>query len=403
MELEPFSKQDSLRWLLGWGIGGVSLLQVAGYIATTGRNTTYHLNAGRSLFADEYLTMGGMFAFEFVGSLFPLAAVSFLAFFPLRYLWRSLVQQSTAEQRAAWESRLAPWAHAAAVLWAWTVCTLSGLAVSDAVEEPGSISGWVLTALMCGTGVSVLGVVWLRRVTHGIAVHFAAIATSLQFVALAGLFGANGEGPSVPYVQLALENGSVVGGLIAEDARRVVVVTPDGTSRLVQADHVKEMSVHGCWDLAHQHPRSCGDEFDHQRADALVRQHVLFASQSEAAALRTLDIKPLGLIYADALLTSEIARVQDLAAQKVFEVSILVRQDIESVTFDQTGLQAQVRLTEVWKNSAHQQSDGSCIWQTKEHAVPQTMQLFRYPSGWKVFNVIFPESTPQADRLACAQ
>jgi hypothetical protein len=126
------------------------------------------------------------------------------------------------------------------------------------------------------------------------------------------------------------------------------------------------------------------------------------ADGAEIEALRTLDTSPLYGFYTGEALRTELAGVQSLKANGVYQEATLEDQDFQDFKVDQGGSTAKVRVVETWRSVYYQASTGKCLQQEPSHKFPQTIHLKRSEKGWIVDAIIHDLDVVTPKPLPCS-
>jgi hypothetical protein len=117
-------------------------------------------------------------------------------------------------------------------------------------------------------------------------------------------------------------------------------------------------------------------------------------------AYRTLDPTRLYKVVTGEALRSNLAEIESLKSQGVFEVSRLENQQFQSFKIKPDGLRAEVRVIETWNSTIHFISTQQGYGRIPSHQVPQTIFLELKEDVWVVDTVTHDRFT-SPDMVPC--
>lgn len=113
------------------------------------------------------------------------------------------------------------------------------------------------------------------------------------------------------------------------------------------------------------------------------------ANAAQSTAYATLDDSGLRNYYSGEALKSFVSDVTTLKKSKIYQISTMQKQDFEYFKVNNTGTEAEVRVTETWETNVYKLGTRNCLLYYPPTALPQTVYLKKSSGGWFVDSTVY--------------
>lgn len=123
------------------------------------------------------------------------------------------------------------------------------------------------------------------------------------------------------------------------------------------------------------------------------------ANNAQSTAYASLDNSILRTYYSGEALKTYTNDVAVLKKSKIYQISTMQKQDFEYFKVNNTGTEAEVRVTETWETSVYKLGTQNCLFYYPPTALPQTVYLKKSSSGWLIDSTVYEpgiKKEPQA-------
>lgn len=113
------------------------------------------------------------------------------------------------------------------------------------------------------------------------------------------------------------------------------------------------------------------------------------ANAAQSTAYATLDDSGLRNYYSGEALKSYVNDVATLKKSKIYQISTMQKQDFEYFRINNTGTEAEVRVTETWETNVYKIGTRNCLLYYPPTPLPQTVYLKKASGGWFVDSTVY--------------